>query len=102
MNTAKIINIKPVYKETLVEKVEKFRALDREIKKLTKLADSLKVDIISSMDGAKSIFDEKGHEIATYTTQTRSGFDKNAFDVENPGVLEKFTTITEMKVFRLK
>lgn len=97
-----VTRIKPSYYPTLAERVEEYRTLDREIKKMQQGADVLKAAIIQEMGNSESVFNALGHEVATYKSQFATRFDKEIFERSYPGIYEQFEYKKESKVFRLK
>ncbi len=97
-----VLQIKPRCDLGLEEKVEQLRSLDREIKKLSKIHVSLKSQITSELGDRSEIVNIRGEVIATYTTQSRTSFDKVSFDSAYPGIYAGFVKSSEIKVFRLK
>lgn len=95
-------NNKPRCNLSLVEKIERLRVLDREIKRLLSVHDELKTEVIDEMGDSKEIIDTLGAVIATLTDQVRNNFDRVAFDLENPGVYDKYINKSHYRVFRLK
>ncbi len=94
--------LKPFYKQSLEQQIERFRSIDREIKKLQKIADEIKKQITKTMDEAPEAYNAAGHLIATYTEQSRAVFNKIEFELHYPGVYDQFSTQSTSKVLRLK
>lgn len=97
-----VMQLKPVYKNTLEDKVEQLRVLDRELKRITKSYESLKEIIIQEMGDSDRIVNSIGHEIATYTTHERDGFSLKTFQEKHPILALEYKTTTTYKTFRLK
>lgn len=97
-----ILQLKPIYRESLEDTVEKYRSIDREIKRLEKSKDLLKKTIVDALNGFNEVFNKQGAVIATYQESNRSLFDKKSFDSDHPGLYEKYTTIGTFYSLRLK
>jgi hypothetical protein len=88
--------IKPVCNLSLADEVEKLRVIDREIKKLTKVYDSLKKEIVDTLisTNQKEVVNASGHVIATYSERKgRASFDKDKFNIDYPGVYQSYEII---------
>lgn len=72
MNT--VVQLKPTYKPTLEDKIERLRNIDRELKKLTKVHSDLKKEICEEMGDNTEAFNSLGHVIATYKEQSRAEY----------------------------
>jgi hypothetical protein len=97
-----VLHIKPTYYPTLAERVEEYRVLDREVKKLQNALIKLKAEIIKEMGKSETVFNANGHAIATYKAQYIKAFDKEGFNAHHPGIYERFEFKKEVMVFRLK
>ncbi len=88
-----LLRVKPLYEKTLEEKVEQLRHIDREMRKLAKIHQPLKEEIIKEMSerNLSSVVDSNGHELATYKPKkSPAGWDKAKFEISYPGIYDLF------------
>lgn len=82
--------------------VEQYRALDREIKRLTLDANLIKANIITGMGTSETVENKAGHVIATYKEYSREDFDRKSFQAMCPEQYEVFVQKSTYKMFKLK
>ena len=75
MQHTNVLQLKPNWKPSLEDKIERLRDLEREIKKLTEPHTKLKKEICEEMGNSTEAYNSLGHIIATYKEITRKGYE---------------------------
>lgn len=93
---------KPRVSNSQINKVCEFKKLDSEIKRLEKIKDELKKDIIKNMGNNTEILNESRHVIATLTEKIRTGIDSKKLKENYNDAYMNCLKTTQYKEFRAK
>lgn len=102
-NATNVVSLnKPFTNADVIAKFEKLKRAQRRLKTLQRIYEELKDYITDYMGDDEILYDAEGGTLATYKTQERFEFSKDALEALQPGLYDQCKRATTRRVFLSK